>query len=79
MTHMSLMRNINKAKRMLDKQKGSGKLSNAVDKATDAVDKATKGKSAKVTAKVDQAARKFDNKGVTHSDAPPEPTTETTE
>lgn len=61
------MRNLNKAKQMLDKQKGSGKLSGMVDKATDAVDKATKGKSAKVTAKVDAAAKKFDSKGVTHS------------
>ena len=66
---MSLMRNINKAKQMLDKQKGTGKLTKAVDKATDAVDKATKGKSAKLTSKVDAAARKFDGKGVTHTDA----------
>lgn len=65
---MSLMRNINKAKQMLDKQKGSGKLSGMVDKATDAVDKATKGKSSKVTAKVDAAAKKFDQKGTTHTD-----------
>ncbi|HWL41412.1 MAG TPA: hypothetical protein VNQ73_00610 [Ilumatobacter sp.] len=67
---MSLMRNITKAKQALDKQKGSGKLSGAVGKATSAVDKATKGKSAKLTAKVDAAAKKFDQQGITHSDAP---------
>lgn len=67
---MSLMRNISKAKRILDKQKGTGKVSGMVSKATDAVDKATKGKSAKVTDKIDAAARKFDNQGVTHTDAP---------
>jgi len=67
---MSLMRNINKAKRMLDKQKGTGKLSKAVGKATDAVDKATKGKSANLTSKVDAAAKKFDTPPTTHTDAP---------
>jgi hypothetical protein len=50
-------RNINKAKRLLDKNKH--KVGGMVDKATDQVDKVTKGKSASLTAKIDKAAHKF--------------------
>lgn len=64
---MSLINNLNKAKRLIDQQKGTGKLSGMVDKATDAVDKATKGKSTKLTEKIDTAVKKFDSSGTTHS------------
>lgn len=69
------MRNISKAKQVLDKQRGTGKLSGMVEKATDAVDKATKGKSSKVTDKIDAAAKKFDGRGVTHTGRDPQPPT----
>jgi len=69
-------RNIDKAKGLLEKNKD--KIAKGVDKATDAVDKATKGKSAKLTSKVDQAAKKFagndaDTDPATGTDTTPPP------
>ena len=50
-------RNLKKAKSMLDKNRH--KVGGLVDKATDKVDKVSKGKTSNVTAKIDEAARKF--------------------
>lgn len=56
-----------KAKSLLDKN--ADKIAKGVDKATNAVDKATKGKSAKLTSKVDQAAKKLVDKSAAESGA----------
>jgi len=50
-------RNMRKAQSLLDKNRH--KIGGMVDKATDQVDKVTKGKTAGVTAKLDEAAHKF--------------------
>ena len=56
---MGLMnaRNLKKAKSMLEKNRH--KVGDLVGKATDQVDKVSKGKTSNVTAKIDEAARKF--------------------
>ena len=60
---MGLMnaRNLNKAKSLLEKNRH--KVAGVVGKATDQVDKLSKGKSSKVTSKIDDAARKFSSPG----------------
>ena len=50
-------RNLKKAKSMLEKNRH--KVGDLVGKATDQVDKVSKGKTSNVTAKIDEAARKF--------------------
>ena len=50
-------RNITKAKGLLEKNRH--KVGDLVGKATDQVDKISKGKTANVTSKIDEAARKF--------------------
>jgi uncharacterized protein YjbJ (UPF0337 family) len=56
---MGLMnaRNLKKAKSMLEKNRH--KVGDLVGKATDQVDKVSKGKTSNLTAKIDEAARKF--------------------
>jgi hypothetical protein len=76
---MSLMRNLTKAKQVIDKQKASGKLSNMVDKATDGLDKVTKGRSAKLSEKIDTAAHKFDGTYVAPERSPDDSVAETDE
>lgn len=66
-------RNISQAKRLLDKNRH--KVGGVVGKATDGLDKITKGKSSNLTAKVDDAARKFSqgsSSGVTNYGAHPD-------
>jgi uncharacterized protein YjbJ (UPF0337 family) len=62
-------RNIKKAKGLLEKNRH--KVGDLVGKATDQVDKISKGKTASVTSKIDDAARKFsgDTDAVTGSGA----------
>ena len=61
---MGLMdaRKLKKAKRLLEKNRH--KVGDLVGKATDQVDKISKGKTSKVTSKIDDAARKFSSTGV---------------
>jgi len=74
---MGLMdnRNIKKAKSLLEENRH--KVGGVVNKATDQVDKISKGKTSKVTAKIDQAALKFSTGGTTFGDASSETVTET--
>ena len=66
-------RNLAKAKGLLEKNRH--KVGDYVGKAGEQLDKATKGKSANVTSKATEAARKYAAGGVTHTgvdDPPPE-------
>lgn len=58
-------RNFKKAKSMLDKNRH--KIGDVVDKATDQLDKVSKGKTSSMSAKVDEAARKYSAGGSTDS------------
>jgi hypothetical protein len=63
----------NKDKASEQFEKNKHKVAPLVDKATDQVDKVTKGKSAPITSKVDDAARKISG-GSTTSGSEPMPT-----
>jgi uncharacterized protein YjbJ (UPF0337 family) len=60
-------RNINKAKGLLEKNRH--KVGDLVGKATDQVDKISKGKTASVTSKIDEAARKFSDDATAATDS----------
>ncbi len=68
-------RNLNKAKSLLEKNRH--KVGDLVGKATEQIDKASKGKTSAMSAKVEDAARKYSAGGATHTgqhpDAPPAP------
>jgi hypothetical protein len=63
----------NKEKATEQFEKNKHKVAPLVEKATDQVDKATKGKSASITSKVDEAARKVSG-GSTTTGSEPMPT-----
>jgi hypothetical protein len=65
-------KNKDKAAEQFDKNKH--KVAPLVDKATDQVDKVTKGKSAPVTSKVGEAARKISGDSTTTAGTAPMPT-----
>ena len=68
-------RNLNKAKSLLEKNRH--KVGDLVGKATEQIDKASKGKTSSMSAKVEDAARKYSAGGATHTgehpDAPAQP------
>jgi hypothetical protein len=68
----------NKAKATEQYEKNKHKVAPLVDKATDQVDKVTKGKSAGVTSKIDDAAKKMTG-GSTTSGTNPRPVESTNE
>ena len=63
-------RNISKAKSLLDKNRH--KVGDMVGKATEQVDKVSKGRTANVSAKVEDAARKYSAGGATHQGQHPD-------
>ena len=70
-------RNVRKAKSLLEKNRH--KVGGIVDKATDQVNKVSKGKTASVTAKIDDAAHKFSGTSVAEADQQPDDQSDDTE